>query len=154
MNDPGKAFHVIVSILRKHNVSFQIAGGLAARVYGSTRKLADIDIYIPFDGFEKILLDVKQHIVFGPGHHKSDLWDLVYLKLDYDGQIIELGDADNTKFRNANTGQWVKEDIDFSTSEIREIFSISVPVMPKDKLLSYKSKLQRDVDKIDLEQIK
>ena len=106
-------------------------------------------VTIPMEGHA-----FAQHIVFGPGHHKSDLWDLVYLKLDYNGQIIELGDADNTKFRNANTGQWVKENVDFSASEIREIFSISVPVMPKDKLLSYKSKLQREVDKIDLEQIK
>ena len=37
----------ITNILKKHQIPFQISGGLAAIAYGASRSLADIDIDIP-----------------------------------------------------------------------------------------------------------
>lgn len=64
--DTEKAFKWIVGILEKHDVPFQVTGGLAARVYGSTRALNDIDIDISDDDLDKIFPDVEEHIIFGP----------------------------------------------------------------------------------------
>ena len=41
-----EAFEWIISILRNHKIPFEIIGGFAARLYGSRRMLADIDIDI------------------------------------------------------------------------------------------------------------
>jgi hypothetical protein len=48
----------------------------------------------------------------------------------------------------------VDQAIDFSKSELREVLGILVPVMPKDRLVAYKRALARDVDRIDLEQMR
>ena len=53
MRNTKKALTWIVRVLRKYKVSFQISGGFAARAYGATRELADIDIYIPNKAFDK-----------------------------------------------------------------------------------------------------
>lgn len=64
-----KAFRWIVNILKKQKIPFQITGGLAAQVYGSKRRLNDIDIEIPENRFNDILPDVKKYIDFGPAQY-------------------------------------------------------------------------------------
>jgi len=49
---------------------------------------------------------------------------------------------------------WIKRDIDFTKAETIGIFGISTKVIPKDDLLEYKSRTNREVDIIDIEQIK
>jgi hypothetical protein len=97
-------------------------GGLAASAYGATRDLFDIDLYIPMCRFPDIFPDVGRYVIWGPEHQKDRHWDLVYVKIDYDGQRIEMGDADNTRIYNARTQTWVKQEIDFARSEMIEVY--------------------------------
>jgi len=152
MKDPKKAFKWIVDILNKHNVQFLVVGGLAAKAYGAVRELIDIDLYISGKNYDKIINDVKEFIVFGPGYHKGKQWHLIYLKLNYHDQIIEIGDADSTKILDENTQEWVKESPDLNGKKM-EVFGIEVPVIPKEKLIEYKMKLNRDVDKQDIKEM-
>lgn len=154
MATPEQALRWIVDILDKHRVPFQIVGGLAAKAYGATRPLHDIDMYIPMRCFPDVFPDVADYVIWGPEHQKDEHWDLVYVKIEHDGQRIEMGDADNTRIYDVKTGNWIKQEIDFARSEMIEVYGVVVPVMPKQELIEYKTILSREVDDLDLSQIR
>ncbi len=144
----------IVEILNKHGIPYQVEGGLAANCYGSIRELADIDIFIPSFGFEEISEAVEGHVDFGPAHYTGKHWRLVYQVLDYRGQRIEICDAGNAKYLDTQRNTWIKRDIDFAEAETIEMFDIYIRVISKNDLIEYKSRVNREVDIIDIEQMK
>ena len=144
----------IVEILNKHGIPYQVEGGLAANCYGSTRELADIDIFIPSFGFDKISEDVRGYVDFGPVLHTGTHWRLVYQVLNHRGQRIEICDAGKAEYLDTQRNTWIKRDIDFAEAETIEVFDISTRVIPKNDLIEYKSRVNREVDIIDIEQMK
>lgn len=56
-----RALAWITQTLRRHEVSYQVVGGLAARAYGAHRPLLDIDIYVPFDRAASLLEEVRPY---------------------------------------------------------------------------------------------
>jgi len=92
--DSLAALRWIVDVLHRHQVPFQITGGCAAKTYGSTRELNDIDIDIPRKDFKKILTAVKPYITFGPQRYKDGKWDVYLMTLNYIGQEIDIGSAE------------------------------------------------------------
>jgi len=153
MRNTKAALIWITDLLKKHHIPFQITGGLAAKVYGATRPLADIDIDIPEDKFSLIENEVKEFIIFGPENFKSEKWDLLLMTLNYQGQEIDLSGAYHSKIFNDSTGQWVNLTEDFSKVELRKIFGLQFPVISRDELLRYKKVLARDVDLIDINEV-
>lgn len=153
MPSPERALRWIAEILQRHDIPYQICGGLAARAYGGTRSLNDIDLYMPMLKFNLIRPQVESAVTWGPAYEKSALWDLTYVKMVYADQKIEIGDSAATKIFNAAEQCWVKQVIHFEQSVYTEIFGVRVPVMPKEQLISYKAILAREVDQIDISQI-
>lgn len=147
------AFHWIINILRGLNIPFQIAGGLAANIYGANRALEDIDIDIPEEYFPLVKEEIKDFIVYGPAQFKDEIWDLLLMTLNYQGQFIDLSGAYSIKIFNKNTQEWQTCSADFSKSEIHKCFDVDVPVITKNELLFYKKIIARPVDVIDVEQI-
>src|SRR5438128_1635451 len=96
MDVSERALRWISEILQTHDIPYQVCGGLAARVYGSTRALNDIDLYMPIVRFEEIRTDVEMAITWGPAHEASTHWDLTYVKMRYAEQKIEIGDSEAT----------------------------------------------------------
>jgi hypothetical protein len=140
--------------LRRHGVPHQVVGGLAARAYGARRPLADIDLYAPFDGAAGLLEEVKPFVTWGPEHHAGEEWDLTFLKIDYRGQRIELGDSSTApRYFNHAAGRWEEQWIDYGSSVTVRVFGVEVEAMPKDELIRYKRHLGREVDLIDIEQL-
>jgi predicted metal-dependent phosphoesterase TrpH len=88
-----KALRWLVEQLEKHHIEHQFVGGLAAIAHGSTRPLADIDLYINYKNSQHFIDFIQQHIYWGPKHEKDDCWDSTYLKMNYAGQKIEIGDS-------------------------------------------------------------
>jgi len=154
MRKTRKAFHRIIFILRKHKIPFQISGGLAAKIYGSTRKLADIDIDIPEKRFPEILSDINKFIIFGPGRYKDKNWDIFLITLRYQRQDIDLCGFGTAKIFDKRKRKWVRYPIDFSKTAMKRVFGLKVPVISKKNLIEYKSRLQRRIDKIDIAIIK
>ena len=78
--DTEAAFKWIVGLLQKYSIPFQISGGFAAKLYGSNRELADIDIGIPDSRFEDIYEEIKPYLIYGPEHYLDDEWDLKLMR--------------------------------------------------------------------------
>ena len=153
MSNAKAALIWITDILKKHNIPFQISGGLAANIYGATRPLADIDIDMPEDKFALLHEEVKKFIIFGPEQYKSEKWDLLLMTLNYQGQEIDLGGAYQTNIFNEATGQWQSITEDLSKAVIHDVMGIKAPVIPRETLLAYKKVLSREVDLIDVAEI-
>jgi len=145
-----EAFTWIIGLLHKHSIPFQIAGGFAARLYGSERELADIDIGIPDNRFDELYPDVKEYSTFGPAQYVDDEWDLKLMTLNYKGQEIDIAGEDNIKILDKETKKWISASGDLSISEHKEVYGLTVPVIPKEALIAYKKKLMREVDIADL----
>lgn len=148
-----EALKWIIGILRKHNIPFLAVGGLAAKAYGSKRELVDIDLAMPEKDFFKILEDIKEYHIGGPGRNKEGQWDCEDIEINYKGQIIELGGSDKTKIFNKKSGKWEKFKVNFSKLVIKNVLGMNVPIMPKEDLITYKKILNRKVDRLDLSQI-
>jgi hypothetical protein len=143
----------ITDILKAHQIPFQITGGLAARAYGATRPIADIDIDMPEEKFDLVKNDVIDFITYGPGHFKSDKWDLLLMTLNYQGQVIDLSGAYHTKIFNEKTHLWVELSEDLSKVETKNVFGLPMPVIPKNILIAYKNALSRKEDIMDVKEI-
>jgi len=154
MRHTEKAFVWIVELLRKYKIPFQISGGLAAKVYGSDRKLADIDIDIKSKNLKKIILEIKPYIVIGPGRYLDTNWDIKNLAtLKYKNQYIDLSESPQ-KIYDSNKKKWVILHTKFTNSRNKSLFGLSVPVILKQELIAYKTKLNRKCDRYDVEHIK
>lgn len=150
----GRALSWITSLLRECGVPFQAVGGLAAQAYGARRPLVDIDLYAPFDQAAEAIERMQPFIVRAPGPHRSESWDLVYLAMFYEDVEIEIGDSStDPKFYNVIDQRWAPQIIDFEASEMRTVYGVEIPVMPKDELIRYKRMLDREVDHMDIREI-
>ena len=107
MESAKEAFAWIINVLKKHDIKFQISGGLAAKAYGCSRPLHDIDIEMPDESFNVIIDDVKEFIVFGPKRNITNSFDVQMLRLNYKGQQIDLTGTDEKMF-DKDEGEWIE----------------------------------------------
>lgn len=154
MDRSKTAFRWIVDILQKHDVPFMVTGGLAARAYGSQRDLRDIDLEVPDDQIGKIIEDVSRYIVFGPERYRDDFFDLALLRLNYEGQEIDISGGSEVKIYDPKKEEWVNDPTDFSKYESKEIFGAIVLVVQPEDWLVYKSISPRREDLQDIEAVK
>jgi len=144
----------IIAILEKHNVPFQISGGLAANIYGAKRIVNDIDLDVPEDKMEILLPDIQQYITFGPAQYKDKRWDLKLITLNYGGQEIDIGGAFETKIFDDHDKVWKLFPAKLEMARSRTIYGITVPVSDPVDLIEYKKLLSGKHQKIDIEAIK
>ncbi|MFA5770858.1 MAG: hypothetical protein WC894_05195 [Patescibacteria group bacterium] len=151
MRDTKKALIWITDILKKENIPFEIDGGMAANIYGVKRKLADIDINVPLEHFNKITLHVKEYITYGPLKYKDDHWDDLMMTLKYSEQDIDICALGDMKYYDSINNQWVDMPSDLSNVVFKEYEGVLVPVIDKETLINYKKALNREVDQIDVD---
>jgi len=76
--------------LRRHNVPYQMVGGLTAEAYGAYRPLADIDVYVPLA--TGLFQEIRPFTTWWPERYAYETWDISFLRADYHWQRIELID--------------------------------------------------------------
>jgi hypothetical protein len=149
--DTEVAFRWIVGLLQKHSIPFQIGGGFAARLYGSGRELADIDIGVRDDALAKLYPHVHKYVTYGPDHYVDKKWDLQLMTLNYAGQEIDIVGRDNLMIFDKAANNLVPGHRDITDNEMMDVYGVKVPVIPKASLIAYKKKLMREVDRLDVE---
>lgn len=150
--DAERAFQWIIDLLNSTGVEYRISGGLAARSYGSSRPLADIDIEVPRAVLPLLAQKTKPLITREPALFVDASWRIMLLALLYGEQIIELSGLPAMIF-NVDSGKWDVLGDDIRCVDRREIFGRIVPVVTRSELIEYKTKLDRDVDRDDVLQL-
>mgnify|MGYP001563774661 CR=1 FL=1 len=153
MKNTEQAFLWIIEILERMNISYKISGGFAARTYGVRRELADIDIEVNDKNITLISDEVKQYITYGPARYMDNNWDLNLMTLQYQGQEIDIAGVE-AKIFNKENGDWEKTGSGLDNYELIEVYGKKVPIEKLDILITYKTKLSREVDVEDVKQLK
>jgi hypothetical protein len=113
MRDVHGALAWVAAALDRWHCPYQVVGGLAALAHGGRRPLNDIDLYAPLTGYPGLLEDLRPHTTWGPAHYRDDAWDLVFMKIDFAGVRIEIGDASSSpRYFDAGRARWVDQGVD------------------------------------------
>ena len=144
----------IVGLLRERDILFLIGGGLAARGYGSRRKLNDIDLFVPGVHFSSVVQAGQPFVSKAAAHRQEEGWNLTYVQFKYEGVKVEVGNADGAQIFDAGNETWVPLNIDFSRYATVHLLGLELPLMLKDDLVQYKSALSRPVDIEDVRAIR
>ena len=153
MKDSGAALRWIITLMEDNNIHYQVVGGLAAKTYGATRELVDIDLYVSGHDFHRACELASEFITWGPSLYKDEDWDIEFAKFCYLEQKVEIGKSEPAKRYDREIGAWVNENIDYDDFVIGEYLGVTFKTIPKNKLIAYKRKLNREVDILDIQQM-
>ena len=145
-----QALRWMVGIFSSVSPPYQLVGGRAARAYGATRPVHDIDVYVPGRHLASVAAAMGDHVAQSPKRHAGPQWRLIYLKARYAGWRIEVADTESTMYYDTQTQTWCPAAIDFGASETHTLFGVDAPVMPQDALATCKRRLDCPVDQTDL----
>jgi hypothetical protein len=149
----GDALNWIIDYLEKSDVPYLVCGGLAAIAYGAKRQLNDIDIYVPKERYEEVVQFGKKYISYGPERFVSEHWNIDYVQFIFNGTKIEVGSSEDVKIFDVKKKVWSQEYVNFDSFVFINLLGRDVRVLKKDLLIEYKRKLDREVDRIDIQQM-
>jgi hypothetical protein len=150
-----RALHWIVPILNKHSIPYRIGGGLAASVYGSPRKVNDIDISLSGRFFPVIIPEAINYITIGPKHYLTEKWDCDTLSLNFYGQEVDMTDVDTLRMSNKEKTKWIKSRDAYYLFDpvIMKVDGIDVSLFHPRDLIAYKKELDGAHQLVDIKAI-
>ncbi|MCR4285279.1 MAG: hypothetical protein NUW00_00110 [Candidatus Kaiserbacteria bacterium] len=152
MNDNTlNALKWIAGILNENNMPYRVGGGMATFLYGSGRKINDIDISFSGENFSRLMPLVEGYVVVEPKHYLDEKWDCITLSLAYNGQDIDLTDIDTLLMKSSDGSVWLKnKEIYQKWPDVRkEIEGVPVTLMHPKVLLEYKQHLGGEHQEFD-----
>ena len=94
------------------------------------------------------------HVVKGTHNRRSHFWDIIYMVLEYQGQMIEIISDRNINILDTGRHSWIRLSLDFSRFQRKKIWGLQARIMDRQDLIPYKSLLNRDVDIQDIRDMK
>ena len=149
----ARALRWISDVFACAGAQYQVVGGLAARAFGATRPLVDLDFYVRAEDLTRVLASVGDSCIWGPEHFKDEKWDLTFAKLERYGVQIELAEAEGAQYYSSGDCKWLDQNVAFHASERCVVLGVEIAVMSKEQLVAYKRALDRPVDRLDLHEI-
>jgi hypothetical protein len=137
-------------LFRDGGVRYAAAGGLAARSWGGTRPLVDLDFYVRAEDLDRLEVDLAPYVVRPLTALKDEHWDLVFMRLEYSSVPLELCVAEGALYRDASTGEWHDACPTLDDCPEREVLGVKLRVMNREDLVRYKQRVSRAVDRADV----
>jgi hypothetical protein len=140
----------LTDLFADRGVRYAAAGGLAARAWGASRPLVDLDFYVKGEDLDRIESELAPYVVQPLSEFRNEHWDLSFMRLEYAGAPLELSVGEGARYREAATGEWHDACPDFEDCPERELFGTTVKVMNRAQLMEYKRRVDRAVDRADI----
>lgn len=148
-----EALIFVDQFFKRQGIKCLYEGGFAAKLYGSRRELADIDINIPERHLLMAAKYLSKYITFGPKVYRDKNWRLLMFTMSYKGQVVDVCSNRTIEIFDKNKRKWVVPDGARSKGTSMEVFGQTINVIKKKDLISYKSKLRRRVDMFDVKEL-
>jgi hypothetical protein len=146
----AEAMAWLADLFCDQEVRYAAAGGLAARSWGATRPLVDLDFYVHGEDLDRIATDLAPYVVRPLTKLQDDHWDLSFMRLEYADIPLELSVAEGAKYREAATGGCHDACPSFEACPERELLGVKLRIMDRDDLIEYKRRVDRAVDRADV----
>jgi hypothetical protein len=149
----GNALRWIIGILDRHNIQYQITGGFAAKLYGSSREVNDIDIDICEKDFQTILPYISHYLIDGPTHYNDGKWDGEFITINYRGQYIDISAIDSLRITNKERTEWLPYQQSYFESLDIDVNGMKLKILSPRKLVQDKKELDGEHQLIDIQAI-
>lgn len=146
----GEALALVVGVLDRHAVVYQVGGGLAAHAWGATRPLVDLDLWVRFDAATAALDELAPRAVVPEGRTQQAQWDVALIVHEVTGCRVELMDAASRPRYRAAEGQWHELAVRLDEGVVLPVLGHPALVMPREQLAEVKRRMDREVDRLDL----
>ena len=151
---PAAALRWMRRVLEASGIPFQLTGDAAAAAHGAARPVRRLELFIAAEHAPALLRAAPGQVVDPPWRRRDDAWDRVALSLAYGGVPVDVCLIEAARFREAATGEWRDAAIDTAASVVRKVLAVDAPVMPRGQLLDQKRRLDREVDRRDVRDIR
>ncbi|WP_264777684.1 nucleotidyltransferase domain-containing protein [Deinococcus aetherius] len=137
--------------LERHDIPYQVTGGLAGNVHGSRWPLHDLDLDVRTADLPRLAALFAPAVVWGPGRYVDAEFDLPLLRLNVDGVEVDFSGAEDAWARR--NGKRLPLVTDLARAERRVFAGVNLWVVPLADLITYKTVLGRTADLEELSRL-
>jgi hypothetical protein len=143
-----KTLNLLIATFDRHNIPYQVTGGLAGNIYGSKWRLHDIDIEVSQTDMAKVAELFREYIVRPLFRLVDEEFDLMLLGLCINNIEVEINQSEDAFI--FSDGVRIKLDTDLSKAKKIRFLGLDILVQPLDDIIKYKQLLKRNNDVSDL----
>lgn len=147
-----KTLKLLISTFDEHQIPYQITGGLAGNIYGSTWPLHDIDIEVSQTRIAEVAELFREYTVRPLSRFVDEEFDLMFLALRINEIEVEINQAEDAFI--FSEGIRLKLNTDLSNALKINFLGLDMFVQPLDDIIKYKKLLKRNNDVSDLIKLK
>lgn len=143
----------IISTLDQHKIKYQVTGGLAGNIYGSTWPLHDIDLEVAQKDMERVASLFRDCTIRPLARFVDEEFDLMLLTLRLGDVEVDINQAEDA-FVFTKEGVRIQLDTDLSRAKEISFLGLKLHVQPLEELIKYKDLLGRKEDVLDLSRLR
>ena len=146
-----KAIKILTDYLIKNNIICALFAGAAATVYGSERKVTDIDFITSNENYKKIIKDLKNYLI--SICKKSEIIDTPKAKFNIENSVIEI--TPDIKIHLDKNYKFYFDDEMISKLKEVKLNETKIKVLSPEDSIVFKSILQRGEEqgKFDIQDV-